>query len=157
MTHCLWCRRERENNKRRQTRSWSKTSSSSLLPSSVIIFYLSSTPDEDHGSKMLVFLIVLYMSSYRWVHFSRAVLFYELNLFLFFKAASFLFSFFLQPTVQQGYPNGNSLLAKHWTHTVHAHEKATFSSLRCRIVHLGTVHFFMQNRCILVTYSNRRP
>ena len=91
---------------------------------------------------MLVFLIVLYMLSYRWVHFSTAVLFYELNLFLFFKAASFLFSlFFLQPTVQQGYPNGNSLLAKHCTHTVHAHEKATFSSLRSRIVHLGTVHF----------------
>ena len=38
------------------------------------IFYLSSTPDEDHVSKALVFLIVLYVSSYRWVHFSRAVL-----------------------------------------------------------------------------------
>ena len=35
----------------------------------------SSTPDEDRGSKALVFLIVLYVSLYRWVHFSRAVLF----------------------------------------------------------------------------------
>ena len=49
--------------------------SSSLLPSSFIIFYLSSTPYEYHGSKALVFLTVLYVSSYRWVHFSRAVLF----------------------------------------------------------------------------------
>ena len=47
----------------------------SLLPSSFMIFYLSSTPDEDHGSKALMFLIVLYVSSYRWVHLSRAVLF----------------------------------------------------------------------------------
>ena len=38
--------------------------SSSLLPSSCVIFYLSSTPDEDHVSKALVFLIVLYVSSY---------------------------------------------------------------------------------------------
>ena len=48
---------------------------SKLLPSSFIIFCFSSTPDEDHVSKALVFLIVLYVSSYRWVHFSRAVLF----------------------------------------------------------------------------------
>ena len=31
-------------------------------------------PDEDHESKVLVFLIVLYVSSYRWVHFSRILL-----------------------------------------------------------------------------------
>ena len=49
--------------------------SSSLLPSSFIIFYLSSTSDEDHVSKPLVFLIVLYVSSYRWVNFSKALLF----------------------------------------------------------------------------------
>ena len=47
----------------------------SLLPSSFVIFYLSSTPDEDYVSKALVVLIVLYVSSCRWVHFSRAVLF----------------------------------------------------------------------------------
>ena len=38
--------------------------SSSLLPS-FIIYHLSSTPDEDHVSKALAFLIVLYVSSYR--------------------------------------------------------------------------------------------
>ena len=36
-----------------------------LLPSSFIIFYISSTPDEDYVSKALVFLIVLYVSSYK--------------------------------------------------------------------------------------------
>ena len=36
---------------------------------------LRLTPDEDYASKALVFLIALYVSSYRWVHFSRAVLF----------------------------------------------------------------------------------
>ena len=41
------------------------------------MFRLSSTPDEDDGSKTLVFLIVLYVSSYRSVHFSRPVLFCE--------------------------------------------------------------------------------
>jgi len=46
-----------------------------LKPSSFIMFYLSSTPDEDGVSKELVFLIVLYVSSNRWVHFSGAVLF----------------------------------------------------------------------------------
>ena len=35
--------------------------STSLL-TSFIIFYLSSTPDEDHVSKALVFLVVLYVS-----------------------------------------------------------------------------------------------
>ena len=39
--------------------------SSSLLPASFIIFYVSSTPDEDHVLKALVFLIVLYVSLYR--------------------------------------------------------------------------------------------
>ena len=39
--------------------------SSPLLPSSFIIFNLSSTPDEDHVSKVLVFLIGLYVSSNR--------------------------------------------------------------------------------------------
>ena len=33
--------------------------------SSFIIFYLSSTPDEDYVSKVLVFLIVLYVWLYR--------------------------------------------------------------------------------------------
>ena len=47
--------------------------SSSLLPSSFISFYLYSTLDEDHVSKALVFLTVLYGSSCRWVYFSRAV------------------------------------------------------------------------------------
>ena len=45
------------------------------LPFCLIIFYLSATPDKDHGSNAFVFLIVLYVLSYRWVHFSRAVLF----------------------------------------------------------------------------------
>ena len=45
----VWCRREIENN--------------------------NNAPDKDHVSKTLVFLIVLYVSSHRWVHFSRAVLF----------------------------------------------------------------------------------
>jgi len=49
--------------------------SSSLLPSSFIIVYLSSTPDGDHVSKAIVFWMVPYVSSYRWVHFSRVVLF----------------------------------------------------------------------------------
>ena len=43
---------------------------------SFIIFYLSSTPDEDHASKVLVFLTVLYESSYRSVHFSSLELFF---------------------------------------------------------------------------------
>ena len=47
---------------------------SSPLLLSFIIFYLSSTPDEDYVLKAFVFLTVLYVSSYRWVHFSRAVL-----------------------------------------------------------------------------------
>ena len=46
-------------------------------------YFLSFTPDEDHGSKALVFLTVLYVSSYRWGHFSRAVLFCQLHQLLF--------------------------------------------------------------------------
>ena len=43
---------------------------------SPILFSISLlTPDEDYVSKALVSLIVLYVSSYRWVHLSRAVLF----------------------------------------------------------------------------------
>ena len=45
------------------------------------------TPDEDSVSKALVFLIVPCVSSYRWVRFSRAVLWLLLLIFL-----SFLFS-----------------------------------------------------------------
>ena len=49
--------------------------SSSLLPSSsFIIFFYLLTADEDYVLKALVFLIVLYVSSCRRVHFSRAVL-----------------------------------------------------------------------------------
>ena len=36
-----------------------------------VYYFLSSTQDEDHVSKALVFLIVLYVSSYRSVHFSK--------------------------------------------------------------------------------------
>ena len=43
----------------------------------LIIFSVSSAPDEDYVSKALVFLIVLYALSCRWVHFSGAVLFYQ--------------------------------------------------------------------------------
>ena len=46
-----------------------------LFSISFIIFYLSSTPDQEHVLNVLVFLIVLYVSSYRWVHFSRVILF----------------------------------------------------------------------------------
>ena len=42
------------------------------------------TPDEDSVSKALVFLIVPRVSSYRWVHFSRAVLWLLLLIFLLF-------------------------------------------------------------------------
>ena len=58
----VWCRRETEN---------SNSLSSSLIPSAFIIFYLSSTPDEDYVSKALVFLVVLYVSSYRWVLYNN--------------------------------------------------------------------------------------
>ena len=41
------------------------------------IFHCLTVPCSfNRGSKVLVFLIVFYVSSYRWVHFSRAVLFY---------------------------------------------------------------------------------
>jgi len=43
------------------------------------VLFPSSTPDKDHGSKALVFLIVLYVSSYGWVHFSWAVLFNQMS------------------------------------------------------------------------------
>ena len=44
-------------------------------PTLMSFFEFFQLPDEDYVSKALVFLIVLYVSSYRWVYFSRAALF----------------------------------------------------------------------------------
>ena len=63
---------------------------------SFIIFYLSSTPDEDHVSKALVFLTVLYVSSYSWVHFSRVVIFCQPHQQLFTHSYR---QFFLNPVI----------------------------------------------------------
>ena len=38
-----------------------------------VLYHLSSTPDEDHGSKGLVFLIVLYVSSIFLLHLTKTM------------------------------------------------------------------------------------
>ena len=69
----VWCRRERENNN---------------------LFYLSSPPDEDHESKALVFLIVLYVSLYRSGEYISLELLYFVNLTSICSPISFCSPFF---------------------------------------------------------------
>ena len=65
------------------------------------------TPDKDYVSKALVFLIVLYVLSYRWVLFSRAVPFRQPHQQLF--------------THSTGMMNSCAFLSSQHTHTHHLH------------------------------------
>ena len=70
------------------------------------------TSDEDYVSKALVFLIVLYVSSYRWVQFSRAVPFRQPHQQLF--------------THSTGMMNSCTFLSSQHTHA-HIHTHSTYT------------------------------
>ena len=87
-------------------------------------------PDKVHGSKALVNLIVLYVLSYRWVHFSRAVLYCQPHQKL------FAYSLKAEEAVQ---PLTDTTLWKHaWEFAFVRMYSASSSSVMHRVgVHVG--------------------